>query len=206
MTLKRKNTMQNKKTFVLASLALVLLTTGCATKVKMPETTQNPAPSEAFSHFAKFEVKPINQGPGCDKQRGADNALSAIQEKLDNRLGGLITAWNTAPTAKSNDRKLIIEPICSNAKLISPTARIFGGAFVGSSAVVLNVRYTDAATGKVIAEPVFYQRANLMGSGYSFGATDRDMLDRIASMITTYTSANYENAVGGPTGLENQTN
>ncbi|MFC7297325.1 hypothetical protein [Herminiimonas aquatilis] len=190
------------KTYAIASLALLLLTTGCATKVKVPENTQNPAPSEAFSNFSRFEVKPINQGPGCDKQRGADNALDAIQQKLDNRLGGLIAAWNTAAPAKAKERKLIIEPVCSNAKLISPAARILGGAFVGSSAVVLNVRYTDASSGKVIAEPVFYQHANMMGSGYSFGATDRDMLDRIASMITTYTSKNYDNAVGGPTGLE----
>lgn len=190
------------KTYAIASLALLLLSTGCATKVKVPENTQNPAPSEAFSNFSRFEVKPINQGPGCDKQRGADNALDAIQQKLDNRLGGLIAAWNAAAPAKAKERKLIIEPVCSNAKLISPAARIFGGVFVGSSAVVLNVRYTDASSGKLIAEPVFYQHANMMGSGYSFGATDRDMLDRIASMITTYTSKNYENAVGGPTGLE----
>ncbi len=197
-----KKTKNKNKTGVIVGIGMIVLMAGCATKVKMPENTQNPAPSEAFSNFSKFEVKPINQGPGCDKQRGADNALSAIQEKLDNRLGGLVTAWNTAAPAKVNERKLIIEPICSNAKLISPAARIFGGVFVGNSAVVLNVRYTDAATGKLIAEPVFYQHANMMGSGYSFGATDRDMLDRIASMITTYTSKNYENAVGGPTGLE----
>ncbi len=197
-----KNTKSKNKAGLIVGIAALILTAGCATKVKTPETTQNPVPSEAFSNFTKFEVKPINQGPGCDKQRGADNALSAIQQKLDNRLGGLIAAWNTTSPAKANNRTLIIEPICSNAKLISPTARIFGGVFVGNSAVVLNVRYTDAATGKLIAEPVFYQHANMMGSGYSFGATDRDMLDRIASMITTYTSKNYESAVGGPTGLE----
>lgn len=197
-----KNKDNKNKVVLVVGIAMIVLTAGCATKVKTPETTQNPAPSEAFSNFSKFEVKPINQGPGCDKQRGADNALDAIQQKLDNRLGGLVTAWNAESPAKKNNRTLIIEPICSNAKLISPTARIFGGAFVGSSAVVLNVRYTDAATGKLIAEPVFYQHANMMGSGYSFGATDRDMLDRIASMITSYTSKNYEVAVGGPTGLE----
>lgn len=197
-----RKTKSKNKTGVIVGIGMIVLMTGCATKVKMPENTQNPAPAEAFSNFSKFEVKPINQGPGCDKQRGADNALGAIQQKLDNRLGGLVTAWNAESSVKKNNRTLIIEPICSNAKLISPAARIFGGVFVGNSAVVLNVRYTDAATGKLIAEPVFYQHANMMGSGYSFGATDRDMLDRIASMITTYTSKNYESAVGGPTGLE----
>lgn len=191
------------KGFVISGLALILLTAGCATKVKLPETTQNPPPLEAFSNFSQFELKPIDQGPGCDKQRGADVALNAIQEKLNNRLGGLVNGWNATPSAKGSGRKLIIEPVCSNAKMVGTAARIFGGAFMGSSAVVLNVRYIDATSGKKIAEPTFYQRASSMGSAYSFGATDRDMLDRIASIITSYTSGNYENAVGGPTGLEN---
>lgn len=204
MIFKNKN-IQDKRKYAAIAVSLFLLTAGCATKVKTPENTQNPAPTQAFSTFSKFEIKPINQGPGCDKQRGADDALGAIQGKLDTRLGGLLAAWNAA-SAKADNRKLLIEPICSNAKLISPAARIFGGVFMGSSAVVLNVRYTDAASGKVIAEPVFYQHANMMGSGYSFGATDRDMLDRIATMITTYTSRNYETAVGGPTGLEIKNN
>jgi len=59
-----------------------------------------------------------------------------------------------------------------------------------------------AVSGKVIAEPVFYQRASAMGAAYSFGATDRDMLNRISDLIVSYANRNYPQAVGGPTGLE----
>lgn len=150
-------------------------------------------------------MKPIAQGPQCDKQRGADEALSEIQSRLNTRLGGLLQGWTATPAAGATKRTLIVEPVCVSAKIVSTKARIFGGAMVGDSGVVLNVRYVDAASGKLIAEPVFYQRASGIGGAYSFGATDRDMLERITALITRYTSDNYDAAVGGPTGLDVQT-
>lgn len=176
------------------------LSAGCSTTVKKPTVEQNPPPAEAFSRFDRFELKPINTVEGCDKQHGADVALRAIQERMTDLLGGVIASWNKR-SAPAGSRKLIVEPICSDAKLVGTNARLWGGAFAGSSAIVLRVRYVDAATGKTIAEPVFYQRAGAMGAAWSLGATDRDMLRRIVSLITDYTVGNYTNAVGGPTGL-----
>jgi hypothetical protein len=183
--------------------AAALLAAGCAS-VKAPEVAQNPPPSEAFSRFAKFELKPIKQGPQCDKKHGADEALMQIQGKLSRRLRGLFEGWAAAPEEKASNRTLIVEPVCVSARMIGTAGRLAGGIFAGDSGVVLNVRYIDASSGKLIAEPVFYQRANVFGGMYSFGATDRDMLERMVSLITRYTSDNYMAAVGGPTGLETQ--
>jgi hypothetical protein len=181
-------------------VAAVALTAACTTTVKKPTVEQNPPPAEAFSKFGRFELKPINTAEGCDKQHGADVALRAIQDRMTDRLGAVIATWNGKSTSASS-RKLTVEPICSDAKLVGTSARIFGGALAGSSAIVLRVRYVDAATGKTIAEPVFYQRASAMGAAYSFGATDRDMLRRIVDLVTDYTVGNYTVATGGPTGL-----
>jgi hypothetical protein len=127
--------------------------------------------------------------------------LSAIQEKLNVKLGGLVSGWNTAGAGHAG-HKLAIEPVCVDAKLVTGAARFWGGALAGSSAVVMKVRYLDLATGKKIAEPVFYQRASAMGGAYSFGGTDRNMLDRMVELITDYTEKNYQVAVGGVTGLQ----
>jgi hypothetical protein len=198
--MQQKKKIQNAL-FAIMAVAAVLLTAGCATNVNAPEKARNPAPAEAFSHFSKFQMKPIAQGPKCEKQRGADVALAEIQSKLDARLGGLLQGWSAAPASGAASRTLIVEPVCVSAKMVGTTARIFGGGLAGDSGVVLNVRYIDASSGKLIAEPVFYQRASGIGGAYSFGATDRDMLDRITSLIVSYTSSNYDNAVGGPTGI-----
>jgi len=192
--------MKNRR-FTIVALACAALFAGCATNVKKPTAENNPPPAEAFSKFTSFELKPINTVEGCDKQHGADVALQTIEGQLKSRLGGMIAGWNTDGAKQANPRKLVIEPICSDAKLVGTHARIWGGAFAGSSAVVLKVRYVDATSNRTIAEPVFYQRANAMGATWSFGATDRDMLTRMVDLITNYTSQNYQAAVGGPTGL-----
>jgi hypothetical protein len=193
--------LNNVKLATLSAIAGVTLMAGCATQVKAPSTPINPAPSEAFSKFSSFELKPINTNESCDKQHGADQALSLIQEKLNLKLGSMVSNWNANKAGGQPSRKLVIEPVCSDAKLVGGAARFWGGAFAGSSAVVMKVRYTDAASGRVIAEPVFYQRANAMGAAWTFGATDRNMLDRIVDLISDYTAKNYQNAVGGSTGL-----
>ena len=194
--------MKNKNTLAaVAGSFAVMLMAGCATTVRTPTATDNPPPAEAFSKFSSFEMKPINVNESCDKQHGADVALGAIQEKLNVRLGSMVKDWNAMKKSGSASRKLIIEPVCSDVKLVGTSARIWGGAFAGSSAVVMKVRFTDAGSGKSIAEPVFYQRANAMGAAWSFGATDRDMLDRIVDLIATYTAKNHQAAVGGATGL-----
>jgi hypothetical protein len=179
----------------------ILLLAGCATNVKKPEVTQNPPPEMAFSRFTSFELRPINTAEGCSKQHGADEALRSVQERLNNRLTPVVAQWN-ATAANGQAHKLLIEPVCSDAKLIGTTARVFGGALHGSSAIVMKVRYTDASTGKLVAEPVFYQRAAAMAGAFSFGGADRAMLERVAELVADYTVNNYKSAVGGPTGLE----
>jgi len=183
------------------AITAVALLAGCATTVRTPTETVNPPPSAALSTFSSFEVKPINTNEICAKQSGGDVALAAIQTRLDTGLGNLVKNWNAKKNTVAS-QKLIIEPICVDIKLIGTAKRIFTGALSGSSAVVMKVRYSDAVSGKVIAEPVFYQRASAMGAAYSFGATDRDMLNRISDLIVSYASSNYPQAVGGPTGLE----
>lgn len=66
----------------------------------------------------------------------------------------------------------------------------------------MTVKLVDDQTKTVIAEPQFYQRASAMGGAWSIGATDNDMLKRIAVVCQEYLERNYNQAVGGPTGLE----
>jgi hypothetical protein len=193
--------MNNKNIGLIAATSVALLA-GCATTVQKPTTMTNPAPEMAFSKFTSFELKPINTTESCNKQEGGDQALTAIQEKLNVRLGALLSGWNTTKTVGHAGHKLVVEPVCTDVKLVGGAARFWGGALAGSSAVVMKVRYVDLATGKKIAEPVFYQRASAMGAAWSFGATDRNMADRMAELITDYTSKNYQVAVGGATGLQ----
>jgi len=186
-------------------VASVILLAGCATSSQVPEPAQvthgNPPPSEAFAQFNAFELKPINTTESCTMRHGGEVALGLVQERLNEDLGKVISGWNAAATTQAPARKLVIEPVCLDVRMVGTQGRIWGGALAGSSLIEMKVRYVDAATGKMVAEPKFFQRASAMGAAWTFGATDRSMPSRIAELISDYTIKNYQHAVGGPTGL-----
>jgi hypothetical protein len=200
-----KQSMPSKGGFMVAAAISISLLTGCASNVKLPSTETNPPPAEVFSNFSDFELKPMTRGAECVQERGGDIALTAIQAKLRVKIGKLIENWKQSPAPNATQRKLIIEPYCASARYVGKGARFGLGVMAGDSAVVLKMQYVDASSGKIIASPVFYQKTNSFSGTFSWGATDTDMLERIASLIAVYTASNYEKAVGGPTGLDVQT-
>lgn len=162
-----------------------------------PKQATNPAPAHALHDFQRFEARPITMDPPYAGQDANEQAKASIQANLDERLNPVLAEWN----AKAADapRTLVIEPRIEHVKFITGGKRFWGGAFAGGSAVLMTVKLTDAATGEVVAQPEFYQHANKMGAAWSFGATDRAMLIRVAGMIVNYLRKNYDAPVGGST-------
>jgi hypothetical protein len=175
-------------------IAAFAVLTGCATNIK-PTVTSNPAPARALKEFQQFELKPLAADPGVTEKEPA--AVKKINENLNLRINSV-----TGPWTRAEGDTLIIEPRVREIKFVSSTQRVFTGALSGSSAVRMTVKLTDKASGAVIAEPEFYQRAAAQGGNFSLGVTDNLMLDRIAQVLAEYMQRNYSQAVGGPTGFE----
>jgi len=188
----------NLKSF--AVFASVMVLGACATTDIKPSAVMNLPPSERFASFSRFEVKRIQLAPTYSLDEANREATGIIQNHLDVRLNTAVNEWNETGKNAVNSRVLSIEPRIEQIKYLSVGARLGTGALSGSSAVIMRVRYVDTATGKVVAEPEFFQRAAAMGGAWSFGATDKDMLKRIADLVSDYTVKNYSAAVGGPTG------
>jgi hypothetical protein len=169
---------------------------GCATKIKA-STTQNPPPAQAFSAFGRIDVKPVAFQQGY---AGNPAALAKIVANLDKDLGPSLATWNARP---QNGRTLTVEPVVEEMSFKSTTRRIFLGPLAGSSGVLMRVTIKDQS-GKVIASPEFFQRASAMSGGMTFGTMDNLMLTRVANLASGYLIANYTDAVGGPTGADDQ--
>ena len=184
---------------VLAAAAAIVVA-GCVTKIKS-DVTQNPPPAERFSAFTRFELSKVALVPPYAGQEANERALVKIQENVSAKADPLLAGWNAAG-ANAPARTLVIQPTITEIKFISGGKRFWGGAFAGSSAVILRVTFTEKETGRVIASPEFYSRAAAMGGAWTFGATDNTMLIRIANRFTDYLAANYAAAVGGPSGAE----
>lgn len=179
----------------LSVLAAVLLLGACVTHIE-PTAKTNPPPAEPLVHFAHFELLPL-QASAEAKQETA--ALAKIETNLKTKIPALTQSWEKTDP---NGRKLQIEPYVDQLKFVDGGTRFFAGAFAGSSAVVMKLKLTDAATHQVIAQPEFYQRAAAMGGAWSVGGTDNGMLERITEIAKDYLTRNYTQAVGGPTGFE----
>lgn len=173
-------------------LLSLLLSSGCATNIKRADGPPQP-PAESFAGFDGMILRDVVLSDGFKDSPANVKATKKIQENLTAKIG---TVWpgatalgaGEAVTAPEGKRTLLVEPVVEEIKFIGGAARFWAGAMAGSSAVYMKVKFTDATSGKELAHPEFYQQANATGGAYSFGATDNNMLDRIAGLIADYVS------------------
>lgn len=175
---------------------LALLCCACVTHIRA-DVTQNPPPKEPLSAFQHFRLEPLAATTSDVSEQTA--AIAKISTYTQLRVGGTLAGWENR---NRTGRTLNVEPRITELKFVSGTKRLFAGDLAGSSAVIMHLRLTDAASGKVIADPEFYQRASAEGGMWSLGGTDNGMLARIATVAQQYLQRNYARPVGGPTGLD----
>lgn len=183
------------KLHLIVPVVLALSCSACVTHIR-PDVAGNPPPTERFSNFQHYVLEPITVSDEAAHETAAVDKISIYMQQ---RVAPTLAGWENR---NQNGRVLDVAPRIIQLKFVGGGARFFAGALAGSSAVLVRVKFTDAQTGRVIAEPEFYQRAAAMGGAWSFGGTDHGMLARITTVIQQYLNRNYTQAVGGPTGLD----
>jgi hypothetical protein len=177
---------------VLIPVVAIALLTGCASDpgarretVVKEQSGQLPAPTTPLSSYARFELKPMEMADSVAN----DQAKAAVAKDLDTRLQAVVqpmlTRWNTA----SGDRPaktLIVQPRVTQLRVIHGATRVFAGAMAGDSSITMDLELRDAATGAVIAKPSIARSANAMAGAWSFGATDRNLLDYVTNIASEY--------------------
>lgn len=186
--------MLRRSLLVLAALLLP----ACATKIEVAQY-RNPPPAEAFSAFGRFELKPVEMAPEYYGPSPNYSAARRIQLHFDERIRPMLDDWARKADRKAT-RTLVIEPLIERINYVSTPYRVLTGPYYGDSEVAMKLRFIDASTGKVIAEPQFFQDTGAWWGFVTVGVQDRWMLRRIVGVISEYTAANYSRAVGGRTG------
>lgn len=186
-----------KRMLMAAFVAATLSVAGpvvAKTKVEAPkfsEDAKNPAPAGALSAFQRFEMSPVKMGPPFDEYDANKAAVQNLEANLAERAKPLLAEWNAKPAGDA-PRTLKIEPEIGYIRFITGGKRFFGGAFAGDSGILLKLKLSDAATGELIGEPQFYQRAGAFSATYTFGAMDKHMIIRISGMVANYLKLNYD--------------
>jgi hypothetical protein len=194
------------------SLFAAALLAGCASSnVQNSANSERPKPAEArtsyknrqyaanpsrvkFGEFTAVELqKTAIENPHEDT---GGNRKSA--EKIDEMLlTGLRSIWPDIKVihaggefSKSDQRTLQISPEIEHIHIVGTGGRIWGGVMAGGSDLVMHVDYRDSKTGEVIANPDFWKGNNAWSGGWTMGASDNQIRDKVVAQIVAYTAAN----------------
>jgi hypothetical protein len=179
---------------VLMAAALALSLTAFAIQ-------QNPAPANKLAGYSSYELMPLTMAPELGTKNNVEKVVAATDADLKQSIAPILQSWNSTAD-KANPQKLVIEPKITQLHKPSGATRFFAGAMAGNGYINMKVRITEQPSGKLVAEPEFYRRANALAGAWTMGAHDNAMLQKVAGLLANYLSANYNEAVGGDTGFE----
>lgn len=164
--------------------------------------TQNPPPAAAFVGYDRYEFLPVAMGSPSAGNKGKEQARAKVQGYIDAETLPILAEWNRAAADCTRGQGLVFAPRIERIRVVSPSARFWGGIFTGDSHVVMRLRIGEHPGGSVLGEPEFTQRIDNISGAYSFGADDQDVLRRVVTVMNAYLRSNYREAIGGPTGRD----
>lgn len=179
---------------LLASAALLVIIAACSTDTDVP-AAQNPPPTEAFDRFGQFQLRPVALGPGVIPNEVSESAAATIADNLQPTLGVLLDSWSNG-----NGRTLVVAPFVEKVAFDDGPDWFWAGTSAGRAVLVMRVTFTEEATGTLVADPVFFQHGFAWGTSATVSESDSASLARIANQIAEYAQANYQEAIGGPSG------
>jgi len=134
--------------------------------------------------FQKFEYEPQIEAdyPGavaeCEK-----SALEAVIAKK-------IFASAVRETTGARDAgALLVKAKVTNLRIVSTGARMWGGAFAGSSEMSLQMKLIDASNGAVVREKELSTNNNPWAASWSGGSSDRSLPTDLGMMVAEYLGA-----------------
>lgn len=84
----------------------------------------------------------------------------------------------------------VVEGQLLDIRIVSTSARVWGGSMAGRSHMKMKVRMVDAESGEVLAEQELMGAPNSMGSTWTFGSSDRNLPASMGDLIGDFVLAN----------------
>jgi hypothetical protein len=160
----------------------------------------NPPPANKLYGYGGYELKATTVADKEASKINIDKVVAKVDENIQQSVAAMLKEWNAAAIAGAD--KIVIAPHIAGVHKSSVATRLLAGSSSGDSYIVLKVTISESSSGKVLAEPEFYRRADATAGKWTFGAHDSAMLQRIADLMANYLSENYQAPVGGDTGWE----
>ena len=117
-------------------------------------------------------------------------AAGHLENTLKAKLQPLLDQWK-ASTPSGRSGTLVIQPQLESLRIVSGGVRFWGGGLAGDSSIDMDLLITDQSAGQPVAKPRITRHADAVTGGFSFGKSDQNLLDYIASIAYQYLAANY---------------
>ncbi len=177
-----------KAVTVLLSLCLLVSCVGTNKKTaQQEEAAQAPAVEKLAKQydtilFSPFTIKPelAKDYPQAAKTVQQSMMTALQQEKRFKKVA-------TIDEGKPADGKtLLIKTNITNMRIVSDSARFWGGAFAGSSGVEMDLQLIDGTTRKVVRNEKMSSWNNSFAAAWSFGSSDHSLLDDMGKIMAKY--------------------
>ena len=119
-----------------------------------------------------------------DYPTAGDDCRTQILKQLKEKKNYLSVSGDTAKKVKAKSVKISLEIL--DMRITSSTARMFGGAFAGSSFMDVLITFTDITTGKDIHKKVLSTSNNAWAASYSGGSSDQSLPSDFGMLIGEY--------------------
>ena len=135
--------------------------------------------------FQKFDVDPKIEAdyPGvvvdCEDSAIAALRLKNLFQKVEKEGAG----------ARYDAQTLLVKPRVVSMRIVSGGARFWVGAFAGASDMVVELKMSDAVSGKIVHEKVLSTANNPYAAAWVWGSSDRSLPADMGKIISEYIGA-----------------
>jgi curli biogenesis system outer membrane secretion channel CsgG len=184
--------MKSKSTLVIV-LSLLFLITACGGQQAKPDAQAEAQPQAQAQDpplakkYQNIVVRDLTSSSEIRK-----DYPEALQECQANLIGSLATqkAFKSVALAKPGKkfpaRSLVVQTRVSDIHIVHGAARFWAGAFAGSSYMNLDLKLTDAATGKVVREKEISSSNNAWAAAWVGGSSDRTLPADMGKIVAGY--------------------
>ncbi len=116
-----------------------------------------------------------------DYPKAAADCKTSVLKQLSEKKNYLSVTGDKITKQKGKSVKVSLEIL--DMRITSSTARMFGGAFVGSSFMDVLIKITDSKSGEVIHEKELSTSNNAWAASYSGGSSDQSLPSDFGMLI-----------------------
>jgi hypothetical protein len=166
-----------------------------------PAFAEDAAAPRAVSSYSRYELRDLRADVKVQPK-----VIAKLTTELKLKLDEPMARWNEAGAQPGHAGTVAIDVGITQMKFVSGGKRFMVGAMAGSSSCAAIVQLIDADSGAVLAQQTFSELSGAMAGGYTMGAADNHMLDRLAANIGNWVIHQYSRpAASAEAGIEVET-